>query len=286
MVRVCAMYSPYQPAILPRSSVLDHHEFPGLLVEAGWRPAAASMILSMESSDTGSGLKRRMLRVLLTMSMKRRSPCEASWPRPVRRLTAPASGQLERAVAHARVAAPVEVVPLGRRVGHARRERLAQRLQVRGLLGCMTNGSALWRLLALSHWLLGDLVALAQQQVPLEVDPLLERLEHVLVAGQRQVGEAALALQPLAQRLLVPRPVGEAVHAVVDLEERPVAGVGGEPHEVDALVVVGAPAARAGGEHVEERGALDLQRLGCLVRSGPAGRAARTGPRRAGGAPP
>ena len=71
MVRVCAMYSPYQPAILPRyAASLTTTNSQGCWLNPDGAQRAASMILSMESSGTGSGLKRRMLRVFLTISMK------------------------------------------------------------------------------------------------------------------------------------------------------------------------------------------------------------------------
>ncbi len=71
MVRVCAMYSPYQPAILPRSSAsLTTTNSHGCWLKPEGAQRAASIILSTRSSGTGSGLKRRMLRVSLTISMK------------------------------------------------------------------------------------------------------------------------------------------------------------------------------------------------------------------------
>ena len=82
--------------------------------------------------------------------------------------------------------------------------------------------------------------------------------EGLLVAGLEQVGEAALALEPGDERQLVLRPVGEAVLAVLDLEQRPVAGVDGLARQLDGLGAVGAPAARAGREDVEEGRAVDV----------------------------
>src|SRR5450756_1636397 len=88
---------------------------------------------------------------------------------------------------------------------------------------------------------LAGLVALAQQLLPLAVHPGLDGEEDRLVARIEEVGEAALALEPWDERYLVVRPVGEAVLAVLHLEQRPVAGVHGLARQLDGLGAVRAP---------------------------------------------
>ena len=163
-------------------------------------------------------------------------PDRPSAPRPSRsgrrRQPAPRPSVLERAPADARCRR-LPVAPADGMRSHRGRERLAQRqrdvvrVQVARLFVSTLAGRAVLGL--------GHLAAEPEQEVPLLVDLLLEGGQQRFGVGVRQVQEAALALEPGRQRLLVARPVVERVGAaVLDLVERPVAGVDGEAGEIDA----------------------------------------------------
>ncbi len=108
-------------------------------------------------------------------------------------------------------------------------------------------------------------MALAQQLVPLLIDPGLDTSEQFLGSRLEQVGKAPLPLQPRRQRLFVVGTVGETILTLLVLEQGPVAGVDSLARQIDALCAFRAPAARTRRQDVQERGPIDGEGLGRLA---------------------
>ena len=107
-------------------------------------------------------------------------------------------------------------------------------------------------------------VTAVEQILPAAVDFLLEKSNQVLISGLEEVLEAPLGTEEVLNGEFVFGPVAQNPLAVVDFEEWPVAGLHCQTTDFHDLAGLVAPAAGAGGHHVEKGGALGINGFGSL----------------------